>query len=200
MPYLILDLEMSGQEAGYHDIIQIGALLADNDWKVLSKFETLVYPDNEETFSSYSEKVHGISLEDLEDAPSSYDALEDFEAWIRKTLRRDSHERLHDVVICGQSVINDINFLKATYDDLNIDWPFSFKLVDLMSISVLMFQVFENNKMATPKSYSLKSVADYFGIHRKDTTHNALEDADITFQCFKKYFELAKQAKLPTNS
>jgi DNA polymerase III epsilon subunit-like protein len=68
MPYLILDLEMSGQEAGYHDIIQIGALLADNDWKVLSKFETLVYPDNEETFSSYSEKVHGISLEDLEDA------------------------------------------------------------------------------------------------------------------------------------
>jgi DNA polymerase-3 subunit epsilon len=126
--------------------------------------------------------------------------LEDFETWIRKTLRRDSHERLHDVVICGQSVINDINFLKATYDDLNIDWPFSFKLVDLMSISVLMFQVFENNKMATPKSYSLKSVADYFGIYRKDTTHNALEDADITYQCFKKYFELAKQAKLPTNS
>ena len=196
MPYLILDLEMTGSEAGYHEIIQIGAVLASDNWTHLSEFESLVYPENKENISAAAEAVHGISVEDLEDAPQSFEMLENFEKWIRKTLKRQSHISLTDIVLCGQSVINDINFLKQDYDEQNIDWPFSFKLIDLMSISYLLYQIMDNNEVKRPKSYSLNAVAQHFSLHRKEGTHNALEDAKLTYECFKKYFEFAQKLKI----
>ncbi|MFN4122095.1 MAG: exonuclease domain-containing protein [Flavobacteriales bacterium] len=195
MPFLILDLEMSGSEAEFHDIIQIGAVLADDNWNKLSEFETLVYPDHEETFSSYAEAVHGISLDDLKDAPQSFEALENLEAWIRKTLRKTSQEKLHEVILCGQSIINDIHFLKVEYQYLNLSWPFAYKMIDLMSFTLLMKQILEKNQRKAPEKLSLKAVAAHFGIFRQGEQHNALEDARITFECFKKYFELAASLK-----
>lgn len=196
MHYLIIDLEMSGTEAGYHDIIQIGAVLASENWLILSEFKSLVYPDNEETFNSYAEAVHGISLHDLQEAPSSYEALEAFENWIRKTLRRRQGEPLTDVVICGQSVLNDVNFLEFKFDDLNIEWPFARRILDLVSLTMLFYNIFDNNGRKHPKSYSLDAVAGMFGLSRSENTHNALEDARITYQCFQKYFEMARGFRL----
>lgn len=195
MPYLILDLEMTGGETGYHDIIQIGAVIADDNWKMLSEYQTLVYPDNEENFSTYSEEVHGISIYDLEDAPQSFEAIEEFEKWIRKSLKRNQAVALTDIVVCGQSVINDINFLKQAYSNLNLKWPFSFKLIDLLSVSVVFYQIFDANGLARPKSYSLKSVASHFLLQREEETHDALEDAKLTYHCFKKYFEMIPKLK-----
>lgn len=196
MPYLIFDLEMSGTEFDYHDIIQIGAILTDDNWNKISDFESLVYPDNPETFSTQSEEIHGISIYDLEDAPSSYEAFEDFENWLRKNLRRNKNENLYDVILCGQSVINDVNFLKVKYNELNLTWPFSSKLIDLLSISFLFYKIFDNNNITRPKSMSLKSVAQMFQIKREETTHDALEDAMITYYCFKKYFEISERIKI----
>ncbi|MBK9291769.1 MAG: 3'-5' exonuclease [Bacteroidetes bacterium] len=191
MYYLVIDLEMSGHKAGYHDIIQIGAVLAGENWQPLGEFETLVYPDNEETFNSYAEAVHGIALDDLQDAPSSYEALEAMELWLRKTLRRRQGESLTDVVLCGQSVMNDVNFLEYKYDELNLEWPFARRILDLVSLTILFYHIYDRNGRSRPKSYSLDAVAGMFGLQRSESTHNALEDARITYQCFKKYFELA---------
>lgn len=196
MPYLIFDLEMTGTESDYHDIIQIGAVLVDEQWNKVSEFESLVYPDNPETISKYSEEIHGISLSDLEDAPSAYDVFEDFENWIRKNLKRKQNENIYDVILCGQSVINDINFLKFKYSELNIPWPFSSKLIDLLTITFVFYKIFDCNGINRPKSMSLKSVAQMFQIERDGDNHNALEDANITYSCLKEYIKLSKQVKL----
>jgi DNA polymerase-3 subunit epsilon len=196
MPYLILDLEMSGNDAEYHDIIQIGAVLADDDWNQISEFESLVYPDHEEMFSDYAEEVHGISLDDLEDAPQSFEAIEMLESWVRKSLHRQQHEPINDVILCGQSIINDIHFLKVQYQFLSLKWPFAYKMVDLMSFTVMFSRILKNNKAKAPEKLSLQSVASYFGIHRESDTHNALEDAVITYKCFKKYFEIGDKLKI----
>ncbi len=196
MPYLIFDLEMSGTVADFHDIIQIGAVLADNNWNKIAEFESLVYPDNPETFSKYSEEIHGISLADLEEAPSSYEVMESFEKWIRKNLRRTNNENLYDITLCGQSVVNDINFLRFKYDDLNIQWPFSSRIIDLMSVSFLFFRIYDNNGIQRPKSLSLKSVSQMFNLARSEEQHNALEDAILTYNCFKEFFILADKIKL----
>jgi DNA polymerase III subunit epsilon len=196
MPYLVLDLEMSGGEVGLNDIIQIGAVLCNDSWEKISSFETLVYPENEDFFDTQAEKVHGISIDDLQDAPSAYDALEAMEAWCRKSLRIGPKDSLKDVILCGQSVINDINFLKEAYGYLNLPWPFSFKLIDLLSITTLMYEIFRNNNIIVPKSYSLKAVADHFKIYRAEREHNALEDAEITMKCFQHYFEFSKKLRI----
>ena len=196
MPYIILDLEMTGSEADYHDIIEIGAILVDDNWKKISEFDTLVYPDNEETFTSAAEEIHGISLADLEDAPMAFDVIEAFEEWIRKSLNKRPQDRLSDIIICGQSVINDIAFLRYKYTELNINWSFSPKLIDLLSQTLLFYQIFDNNKIKRPKSHSLKAVADMFSFQREEETHSAIEDAELTYLCFKKYYELAGTIKL----
>lgn len=196
MPHLIIDLEMSGSKVGYHDLIQIGAVIASDNWAILSEFESLVYPDNEEAFTEYSEEVHGITLEDLEDAPMSYEVIENLEAWLRKSLKRKPDAALTDVVLCGQSVINDINFLKQKYDELNLDWSFSYKLIDLLSFTYLFYKIWDVNGIPHPSRYSLQTVAEHFGIFRKEENHNALEDAKMTYECFKKYFEITNQIRI----
>ncbi|MCF8371938.1 MAG: hypothetical protein K9H64_09965 [Bacteroidales bacterium] len=113
---------MSGSKVGYYDLIQIGVVIASNNWANLSEFESLAYPDKEEAYTEYSEEVNAITLDDLEDAPMSHQVIENIEAWIRKSLKRNPTASLTDVVLCGQSVINDINFLKQKYDELNLDW------------------------------------------------------------------------------
>lgn len=167
MPYLIFDLEMTGTESDFHDIIQIGAIIVDDNWNKISEFESLVYPDNPENISSYSEEIHGISLFDLEDAPSAYLVFEDFEKWVRQSLRRKESDKLHDVILCGQSVINDINFLKVKYNELNLPWPFSSKLIDLLSLTFIFYKIFDNNNISRPKSMSLENVAKMFQIKEK---------------------------------
>ena len=196
MTYLIVDLEMSGTEAGYHDIIQIGAILADRHWNKIAEFESLVYPENPETFSKHSEDIHGIALHELDDAPMAYEVLEIFELWVKSSLKRRDSSAVRDVILCGQSVINDINFLRTAYDDMNMEWPFSFKMMDLLTVTSIFYRIFDSNGIPRPKSVSLQSVAQHFGIGRKEDFHNALEDARITYLCFREYMEISDQVTL----
>lgn len=110
---------MTGPEPDYNEIIQIGAVLYDDDWLERGQYLTNVHPENKEAFSSSSEKIHNLSLAELDDAPMIYDVLPELEEWICTQLglrvptgQLDRTPFLRDVIICGQSVINDINFLK----------------------------------------------------------------------------------------
>ncbi len=198
MPYLVVDLEMSGPDAGYHEIIQIGAVILNDNWSPLGTYLSNVYPENEEAFTASAEKVHGLSLDDLKEAPMIYEMFEDFEKWIRKMLKRQGGD-LRDIVICGQSVIHDINFLKFAYKDENMEWPFSNKLIDLHTIAFFGFRMMEANNITVPKLLSLKAISTYFGLERESDTHNALEDAQLTMLCLQRFFKIASHAKLPLN-
>lgn len=195
MPYLVVDLEMSGPEPGYHEILQIGAVLLNDNWTELGTFFSNVYPENEEAFTASAEQIHGLSWDELQEAPMVYEVLEDFEKWIRKLLKRQSGS-LHDVIICGQSVIFDINFLKFAYSGENLDWPFSNKLIDLHTIAYYTFRILEANGKSTPRSLSLKAISSWFGFEREDKTHNALEDAQLTMLCLQQFFQMSAKFKI----
>ena len=188
MPYLIIDLEMSGTEYGFHDIIQIGAVLADDNLNTIAEFSSLVYPKNEDIFSEEAEEIHGISIFDLEEAELIHTVLDSFEDWIREKLHRKKTDKLKDLIVSGQSIMNDINFLMVEYKEQHLEWPFSYRILDLMSITDLMYRIFDSNKIERPKSYSLRNVAKYLKIEILEDKHDALEDAKITLQCLKTYF------------
>jgi len=58
MHYLSLDLEMTGLEPGWHEIIQIGACLYNEQWEEQGRFLQNVYPQNEESYSLPALDVH----------------------------------------------------------------------------------------------------------------------------------------------
>jgi DNA polymerase III subunit epsilon len=197
MPFLVLDLEMSGPDPAYNEIIQLGAVLFDDDWQERGQYLTNVYPENEEAFTASSEKVHNLSLADLDDAPMIYDVLPELEEWIIKNLNivkrgpaTDNTPFLREVVICGQSVIHDINFLRQAYTDEKLKWPYSRTLLDLHTLSYFVFRVLKKNGRPVPDRRSLTAIAAYFGFEREGDFHNALEDADLTAKCLKEIFRL----------
>ena len=203
MPYLVLDLEMTGPEPDWNEIIQIGGVLFDDNWVEKGRYLTNVYPENEEAFSAYSEKIHNISLAELEDAPMIYDVLPEMEEWIitqlgiRKTQNTtDNTPYLKNVIICGQSVINDINFLKEAYRLEKLKWPYSRILIDLHTLSYFVFRILKHNKRPTPDRLSLTAIAAHFGLEREDDFHNALEDAVLTAECLKRMYQLGDQMTL----
>lgn len=200
MPFLVLDLEMTGPEPDYNEIIQVGAVLFDDDWNERGQYLTNVYPENEDAFSSESEKIHNLSLAELQDAPMIYDVLPELEEWIIKQLglvkrgpSTDNSGLLRDVIICGQSVINDINFLKEAYRLEKLKWPYSRTLIDLHTLAYFVFRILKKRKQRVPDRLSLTAIAAYFGFEREGDFHNALEDAVLTAQCLKKVFELGEK-------
>ena len=187
---------MSGVDPIYNDIIQIGACLYNEKWEHLDSYIQNVYPENEKEFNEQSAEIHGLSLADLEDAPDIYTALEEFENWIYNIANiNKKFANLKNVILCGQSVINDINFIKFAYKKTKTEWPFSNKLIDLHTLSYFYFMILDHNGFSVPKKLSLNDIAYYFGIERETAEHNALEDAMITANCFKKIFEDALNFK-----
>ncbi len=151
-----------------------------------------------------AEQVHGLSRESLKDAPMIYDVIPAFEKWIRDTLGRKTptnefakSRNLKDIVMCGQSVINDINFLKFSYLDEKLDWPYSYKLLDLHTLAYFVYKILKNNGEWVPKSLSLTATAEFFGFEREGDQHNALEDAILTAKCFKEFFKIAGEVVIP---
>ncbi|WNJ15909.1 3'-5' exonuclease [Pontibacter sp. G13] len=206
MNYLVMDLEMTGLEPGWHEIIQIGAVLYNDNWEELGRFLTNVYPENEESYSIPALEVHGLTWEELEDAPMMNEVLPKFENWILETQGispkhadgRQKSQALRDTVICGQSVINDINFLKFAYKDEHLKWPFNFTLVDLHTLTFFLFPILERAGQKVPQRRSLEAVAGFFGYSRESEEHNALEDSVLTGLCLREVFRLGAQLNLPT--
>ncbi|NVO21447.1 MAG: 3'-5' exonuclease [Bacteroidetes bacterium] len=184
--YLVLDLEMTGPDPEWNEIVQIGAVLCSSNWKELGRFLTNVYPENKQAFSSASEKIHDLSLAELENAPILYDALESFEKWILKTLNITEFQKenvFRDVIISGQSVMYDINFLRAAYNKQKVKWCFSHTQLDLHTLSWFLFKILEENDFETPAKRSLDAISAFFELEREGNTHNALEDAILTKDC-----------------
>ena len=130
-----------------------------------------------------------------------YDLLPEFEDWViekiglRNPSLQERENALRRVIICGQSVINDINFLRHAYNKEKLKWNFSNVLIDLHTLFFYYEEILRANKRETAKGRSLGKIASFFGYHREDTLHNALEDSILTAKCLKHIIEAAKDLK-----
>lgn len=203
MEYLVIDLEMSGDDPSFHDIVEIGAVLYTEDWQEMGQYQTYVYPENEDAFSKPSEAVHGISLEELKDAPVLDDVLPAFEAWMLELRHQkpdpfDNARLLRHTMIAGLGIVNDFAFLRAAYGITNRRWPFSYRMFDMQSLTHALFPIFRQAGLSAPTRQSLAAISGYFGLEREGEDHSALEDAVLTGECFKKLMALV--AKLEYKS
>lgn len=194
--YLVLDLETTGTEVGYHEIIQLGAVLLDQDFNEISNFFSNVCPVYENRFSKEAQKVHYLSMIDLENAPAIYEIIPQFEDWIMKSLKLKNKKELRNLVLAGQSVYFDIIFLQYAYKQNQIPYPFSHKILDLKILAFYYFTILKNNNINVPQSLSLESIANFFNLKRSSNIHNALEDAVLTAKCISIILNESKKFKI----
>jgi DNA polymerase-3 subunit epsilon len=194
--YLVLDLETSGTEVGYHEIIQIGAVLLDQNFNEISTFFSNICPIYENRFSKEAQKVHYLSFLDLKNSPAIYELIPEFEDWIIKSLKLKTKKDLKQLILAGQSVYFDIIFLQYAYKQNQIPYPFSHKILDLKILAFYYFTILQNNNIEVPKSLSLESIANFFNLKRSSNVHNALEDAILTAKCISIILNNSKQFKI----
>lgn len=171
--FTVIDIETTGLDPNYDEIIEIGAMKV-RDNVIVATFESLIKPDgyysydddDNETFEyvdAFITELTGITNEMLESAPLIEDVLPKFIDFIG------------DDVLIGHNVNFDINFLYDSLED-NLQFIFKNDFIDLMRLSRKLYPEFKNHK--------LKTVAESLKVNT-DNNHRALKDCSITLECFQ---------------
>ena len=174
--FCVIDLETTGLNVKKDEIIAF-ACVPVQELKLMVNYAyyTLVKP---EKYKIESMKYHGISIDDLENAPSFNEAANN----ILKTL---------DGIIVGHSVEFDYMFLKKSFKKIGI--KFEKDVIDIILIEKWLAKKDKNMKL----DVTIEGLMNRYGL--KDYyRHNAFADAFFTAQIFQ--FETLKLSQYGINS
>lgn len=164
--YVVIDLETTGLDPFFDEIIEIGALKVENGI-IIDKYQTLVKPENE--IDEYVEELTGITNEMLADAPKP------------ETILTDIIDFIGDNVLVGHNVNFDINFL-YDYSVGFYNKTVSNDFVDTMRLSKRLLPELAHHRLCDLiKHYSIECNAQ----------HRALEDCYSTYSALNKLKETA---------
>ena len=162
--YTVLDLETTGFEPQFDNIIEIAALRVRNG-EIVDSFSTLVRPYDE--IDEFITELTGITNDMLSVAPTP----EDIFPSVREFIGED--------IIVGHNVNFDINFLYDWFEII-LKEPFTNDFIDIMRIA----------RKALPElqHHRLEDVATAFRVS-PNVFHRALDDCQTTFECFRALHE-----------
>ncbi|WP_010249173.1 3'-5' exonuclease [Acetivibrio cellulolyticus] len=177
--YIVLDLEFS---TGYKyvnkdyaktlfpkyekrpaEIIQIGAIMLNHNYKIIDKFNKFITPCIYQKINKYVTELTGLNDENLKNNISFVECMDSFEKWIGKK----------EYILCGWS-----NSDQKVFED-------NFKYhSQKCSLNLNMLDI---QKIFNPeKQISLKKAIDELNIQKSKPFHNALNDAEYTANIFQK--------------
>lgn len=180
--YLFVDTETTGLDPSFHEIIEIGCLIAEPRMDLFGK-ETYIevdarewrmHPDFPERAQPEALRVNGYGARDWSDAVPRTVALREFIEFGKGTI------------LIAQNVTFDWGFLRegAKRHGVMIDTNIFSHKFDLMSMA---FQ-YSRTKNPDLRRFSLAAMCEYFGIENTHA-HRALSDARAAFSVFKRLIE-----------
>lgn len=175
--YVIVDLEMCGMPHGIknceykykNEIIQIGAVMLDENMEISDTFVTYVKPQYG-IIDLYIEELTGISAKDVRYAPHAEKALKQFAEWLGD-----------DCILVSWSESDEYQVRKEM-EAKSINIPDIEKLLD----SWIDCQKTFSEKMHNRKCYKLSEALNISGIDSVIGEHDALIDAHNTALLFAK--------------
>lgn len=189
MNYVVVDLEMcgvpkfSGEQGKQlrNETIQIGAVLVDEHYKIVSTFNTYVKPELG-YLDYFISKLTGITRADLIDAPYFEDAINSFMDWIPASDVR-----------CVSWSMSDMHQLKNEMAKKNI---VNAKLSMLLD-NWIDYQAPVDEKLGMERNVGLEEALIATDIIQNGKAHDGLDDAYNTALLFVKMetnpdFELNK--------
>lgn len=153
LPWVVFDFETTGLKAGYHEIIEIGAIRYI-DGKKCDQYHTLVNPTRELAYTIT--KITGINKKMLLDQPAISEVWHDFLQFI------------DGAVLVAHNADFDAAFMLATCEKLNyhVDYPIYCTLKMARTLLSL-------------KKRSLDALATYYSLNFS-ARHRSIGDAEIT--------------------
>ncbi|ARK30125.1 3'-5' exonuclease [Halalkalibacter krulwichiae] len=157
MDFVAIDFETANTNRS--SACSIGLVVVRNG-KVAEEYYQLIKP-NEMYFDPICVRIHGITSEDVKDAPTFHDVWKDI-----------SH-LLEGKLVIAHNASFDMSVLRHSLDEYQLDYP-SFSYNCTVNVS--------KKTWLGLHSYSLNVVADHLQIEFKH--HHALEDAQVAAQVY----------------
>lgn len=176
MKHIAIDLEMNALDRKFkeekaicgREIIQIGAVLLDDQYQEIGYFNTLVKPQYNERIESKFEKLTGIKTEMVQNAPVFKDAIEQFFSWCHSM-----NEEIHIY-----------QWSESDYEQITKE--LELKRICLSSVNAGLLREFQDfqkeygEKLGLSRAVSLKDAVMYAGVEFFGKEHDALDDAKNT--------------------
>jgi len=171
LPYDIvcIDIETTDTNSNLGDIIQLGAVLVNTEFKIIDSFNIYIKPLTSHRNKKAME-INGISEEILSTAYSLENALSLFENFCGKTR-----------MLAAWGNYFDIDFLKAAYTKIRRDWTFGYKSIDLKSIAIWEFA-----KHDLPVVGGVTKCCERLAIPFEGHAHDGLADIKNTIRILQK--------------
>lgn len=172
MKYVIIDLEATCWERGDknrqpHEIIEIGAVILDENYNYLSKFTQFVKPPDNMVLTEYCTDLTTITQADINSAPPLSVAISKLEEWMGP---------VDGITFCSwgyfdkAQLINECNLH-------GIDYPFT---DDHINIKIKF-----STKLNRTKKMGVKKALRILGIPFEGTPHRGVDDAIMIAKIFK---------------
>ncbi|MDA1334408.1 MAG: 3'-5' exonuclease [bacterium] len=168
------DLEMTGLNPLEHEVIEIGAIIADIETlEEVARVNIKVKPEHIETATTEALKVNGYKEEDWEDALSLKESLEQYA------------EAAQDSIFAAWNTPFDWTFLQAAFTSTGITNPLDYHTIDVFTASYEKLH-------GTPdiNYHKLSGVCEYFEIPKEPYPHRAVNGAERAYEVYKKLREL----------
>lgn len=179
MNYVIVDFEMNAIANQYKEeraicnleIIEIGAVILDEQFLVMGEFKTLVKPQYNDTISKRYESLTGISIQMLYDSPTFATAYEMFVNWC------EMYGKDYEVYAWSDS---DYNQLVAEMKLKNYEKKENMSQLERW----YDFQKEYTQTLGLERALSLENALYYAGVNPVGRMHDALYDAKNTAELF----------------
>lgn len=172
---IVIDLETTGKYHTMNEIIQIGAILFDNDLEPADTFMTYIKPLKPKLFTKEAQDINGITLDFLADKPMPAVARIAFTTWLEDASEGQQLTPLGHNYDCF-----DANFLKTFLGLDKYERLLSHRSRDTMKVMYYL-----QDKGTLPKlGGGLQAALDHFRIKRKEP-HDALSDCYATLKLYK---------------
>ncbi|SHH26633.1 PolC-type DNA polymerase III [Thermosipho atlanticus] len=172
--YTVFDLETTGTNAKFDEIIEIGAVKVKKG-KVIDTYQSFVKPTK--SINTFTQNLTGITDDMVENARKIEEVLPEFFEFIK------------DTVLVAHNADFDFGFIREITRKL-YGKEFDFTYIDTLKLSKAVLK----HKI---KSYGLSKLVEYFGVGPFEH-HRAYEDAAVTAEVFDKLINIVKKQGIRT--
>lgn len=169
--YVCIDIETTDSEADMGDVVQIGAVILNEDLSETEEFMSYLKPTSTHR-SRRAMEVNHIEEDILALADDANDVLDRFEKWAMEKTGSDRP------LLAAWGTYFDVTFLRAFYKKLGRKWIFSYRCLDLKSIAI--WEV--SKRGGDTAAGGVDTFLDMLGLKFEGKPHDALDDIRNTIR------------------
>ncbi len=168
-PIALLDFETTGEEAGYHEIVEIGLIVFDQaTFDIIHTYECKIRPHFPGRMSQRAKRISPYNEEEWKSALTLKEAL--------KPLVR----MMKDSILCAHNTTFENGFLDAALKETGISIDMDYHAIDIPSLA---YGLLKRKGLA---SLNMGEIAKFFGIPEEPIPHRAINGAKVEYEFFKK--------------